>query len=360
MAMIKKIRVLVADDSFFMRKVLRELLGYEFDIEVVGEAKDGAEAVKEAIRLKPNVITMDYNMPIADGAVATEEIMRAVDPPPAVIMLSAYAQKDAEATLKVLRAGAVDFILKPSGEVSVDLEKIKDELIAKIRAAAEATVKKYPELQSRLQVKKEIPAEIATKIVVIGASTGGPPLLENLIAELPTDLKAAVVVVQHMPAGFTRIFADRLNRNSKILVKEAEEGDLLRNGMVFVAPGDLNMTLSKAYEDPNKKIVHLSTEPADVTLRPSIDIFMMSAAHQYPRNMVSVLLTGMGDDGVEGLRGTKTIHGSTIAQDPSTAAIPSMPRAAIKEKLADEILKPDQIVNRLVQLVNAQSNANGH
>lgn len=345
----KKIRVLIVDDSFFMRKLLRELLISDADIEVVGEARNGEEAIIKAGNLKPNVLTMDYKMPNLDGAVAAEMILKEVSPPPAIIMLSAYTKEGAEETLKSLRAGAVDFILKPSGEISWDIEKIKGEILEKVRVAAHAKVRKFPELKT--EVKEIAPARSAFEAVVIGASTGGPPVLEDILTGLPPIFKFAVLVAQHMPKEFTKSFADRLNNISSFPVKEAEDGEIIKQGVCLVAPGGRHMKIS--LDEHQKARVKLTKieEGVHNGLHPSIDVLMQSAAEAYKGNVIGVLLSGMGEDGVEGMRSIKSAHGHTIVQDPETAVVDSMPQKAIGEGLADEVLHPNNISKRLSGLI---------
>jgi two-component system chemotaxis response regulator CheB len=346
----KKIKVLIVDDSFFMRKLLRELLSLDDEIQVVGDAKDGAEAIGETVRLKPDVITMDYQMPKMDGARATEKILSGSEPLPAIIMLSAFAKEEAEETFKSLRAGAVDFILKPSGELSLDIDKVKQEIITKIKIAAKAHVRKHEVPRKRVQ-KKENKEEVAIKVVVIGASTGGPPIVEDIVANFPSDLPVAVLVVQHMPEHFTKSFAERLNKMSRIPVKEAEEGDIIKIGHVFVAPGNFHMKVERRDNDKvSEKVVHLTKEPPEHGLRPAIDVLMRSAVHSYANQIVGVILTGMGEDGLAGMRAIKMAHGHTIVQEPETAVVDSMPKSVIAEGLADEILPPEEIAKKVVEL----------
>lgn len=343
----EKIKVLIVDDSFFMRKLLRKLLDSDPDIEVVGEAKDGKMAIEEILKLKPDVVTMDYNMPKMTGAEATREILKRAERPPAILMLSAYTKEGAEETFESLRAGAVDFITKPSGELSLDIDEIKSEILEKVKIAAKARVKKFKRLKSKVvrEIKKIKKGK--AKAIVIGASTGGPPVVEDILSELPANLQATVFIVQHMPKYFTESFAQRLDRFSKLRVKEAKSGDIVENGVGFVAPGNFHMRLRQS---DSKIIVQLTTEPPRYGLRPAIDITMISAGEIYGSNLIGIVLTGMGKDGTEGSAIIKKNGGYIIAQDPKTAAVASMPEAVIKEKLADEILPPEKIAKRIIEL----------
>ncbi len=346
----KKIRVLIVDDSFFMRKLLLDILSSDAEIEVVGEAKDGVEAVLAAARLKPDVITMDYLMPKMNGRDSIEKIMQGAEPVPRIIMLSAHAEEGAETTLQCLAAGCVDFVLKPSGELSLDIEKIKKEIISKVKMAANARFRFFG--KTNRQVKKKVAIEKhALKVVAIGASTGGPPILEQIISSLSADLDMAVLVVQHMPAYFTKTFAERLDKITHFSVKEAEEGDVVKVGMVFVAPGEFHMELEKKSEEENSGVViHLTKTPPKNEFRPSIDVLMASAVRCYRNKIVGVILTGMGSDGLEGMRAVKNARGCTIVQNPETAVVDSMPKSVIDGGLADEILPPDKIAEKIAEL----------
>lgn len=343
----KKIKVLIVDDSFFMRKLLRELLNSDPDIEVVGEAKDGAAAIGEVVRLKPDVVTMDYNMPKMTGAEATKEILERAEHLPTILMVSAYTREGAEETFESLRAGAVDFIMKPSGELSLDIDKIKSEILGKVKMAAKAQVKKFKRLTPRAAREIKKIKRGKAKVIVIGASTGGPPVVEDILSELPTNLPAAVLIVQHMPKYFTESFAKRLDKLSALAVKEAERGDAIDNGDALVAPGGFHMRMRQS---DNKIIVQLTEEAPRHGLRPAIDITFESAAEIYGKDAIGIVLTGMGEDGAAGAAAIKNSGGYIIAQDPKTAVVDSMPQAVIEKGLADEVLPPEKIAKRIIEL----------
>lgn len=346
-----KTRTLIVDDSFFARKLLREILQSDRDIEIVGEAKDGAEAVIEAARLKPDVITMDFKMPKMDGAEATEVILSTVRPPPAILMVSAYTKEGANETLRSLRAGAVDFILKPSGEISFDLHAIQEEIIAKIKAAATATVRAARPVGTAKKRKARAGTRGAAKAVVIGASTGGPSVIEDILAGIRPGINAALLIAQHMPPFFTKTFAARLNGISPMRVREAEDGDAVRSGLVLVAPGDFHMRIEpKKGGKKSERVVRLTDEPAQNGLRPAIDKTMISVVGCFGESTIGVILSGMGTDGTLGAKAIKAAGGTVLVQDPSTAVIDSMPAAVIKAGLADEILPPENIAKRLAEL----------
>lgn len=346
-----KITVLVVDDSFFMRKLIREILSADSGIEVIGEAKDGSEAVGEALRLVPDVITMDYNLPKMSGAEAAGVILKKSVFPPAIIMVSAYTVEGAEATLQSLRAGAVDFIAKPSGELSFDIDKIGEELISKIKAAVHARIIVLKSLPKRAITKASQFADGDMKAIVIGASTGGPPILEEIFMSRRFDeLKAFFLVVQHMPPYFTRTFADRLNRTSFFSIKEAEDGDEIKGGMGFVAPGDFHMKVGT--DKDGKPTIRLNKNAPRHGLRPAIDITMSSAAAHFRERTIGIILTGMGNDGRDGMEDIKAAGGYTLVQDPDTAVIDSMPRYVIKSGLADEVLSPVGIIEKIIKLAS--------
>jgi two-component system, chemotaxis family, protein-glutamate methylesterase/glutaminase len=347
----KPIRVLIVDDSFFTRKVLREILLEDSEIEVVGEAKDGAEAVKQAILLKPDVITMDYNMPKLNGAEATEKILDALGPFPVILMVSAYTKEGAEETFISLRAGAVDFIQKPSGEISFDLNKVQDELLSKIKMSVGVSVKRYTALKKTHESRKTSEGVASPQVIVIGASTGGPPLVEDIIASLPADFPVGIVVAQHMPPNFTGSFADRIDKLTSLSVKEGESGDKIEAGHAIVAPGGMHTLFHVSKTENSYHTIRLQKHKGKKELEPSIDRAMLSASEVFGKHAIGIVLTGMGNDGMEGMRAIKEAGGHTIVQDPDTAVVGSMPQAVIDEGLADQILAPNKIAARLIKLV---------
>lgn len=350
-----KIRILLVDDSYFVKKILREIVHQEKDMEVVGEAKDGIEAVGEALRLRPDVITMDYNMPKMTGAEAVRKILSAkTEKSPAIIMLSAYTKEGAQETLASLRAGAVDFITKPSGELSLDLNLVAREMTAKIRMASQAQVQRYTRLQTA-SGEKHCGRTSFQKIVAIGSSSGGPPVVEDILSSLSTDFSAPVLVAQHMPKYFTQRFAERLNTLSPLGIKEAEDGDLLRAGTVYVAPGDYPRLLvaQQRQEGQREYLIHLKQDPHFQGASPSIDCLMRAVAQRGGNRAIGVILSGMGTDGAAGMRAIKAAGGHTIVQDPASAVISAMPLAVIAEGAADEILPPAQIGPKLNTLCSA-------
>jgi len=346
-----KIKVLIVDDSYFMRKLLRELFSDVDDIEIIGEAKNGPDAIRMAAELEPDVITMDYNMPEMNGSEATAAIMRSEKHLPAIIMLSAATKNGAESTLDCLKAGAFDFIQKPSGELSFDIEKVKEELLDKVRIGAKARLRRHRDSGRRVEIKKikRTKQEGAPQLIVVGSSTGGPPAVEEIISHLPADLKVAILIVQHMPEKFTKTFAERLNKLGAFKTKEAEEGDVISIGQCLVAPGDYHMEV-RVREGNFERYIHLTKEVPLHGLRPAIDITMKTVANNFSGGIMGIILTGMGVDGTDGMRAIFDRGGYTIAQDPVTAVIDSMPSSVIKNDLAKEVVPLDQIASRIVQL----------
>lgn len=342
-----KIRVLIVDDSFFMRKLLREILESDKGIEVVGTAKDGDEAIQKSKELMPDVITMDYNMPGKNGIDSIKKILEIkTKKRPAIIMISAHTLSGSSISMDCLRFGAVDFISKPSGELSMDIETIKDDILLKIHIASMAKVTIYKEHKQPQKFEKIESKKLSSKVVVIGSSTGGPPLVEDLIQLLPLNLNATVVIVQHMPTFFICRFADRLDKVTPLRVLEARDGDKMTIGKIYLVPADFDFEIS---EDKTIKLIPLGNYEG---AKPSIDRAMESVVKIYKDKVIGVILSGMGEDGLIGARIIKKAGGVMIAQEPKTAVIDSMPNSIISAGLADKILPPNKIPESLVLLVN--------
>ena len=340
------IRVLVVDDSFLMRRIISDIITSDADLEVVGKAKDGNEALEKAFTLKPDVITLDINLPGKDGIDVLQEIMRRQ--PTRVIMLSAYTRSGATATMKALELGAVDFIAKPSGEISLGLEKLKGEIVSKIKLAAKVDLDKY--LASftprRGEGEEELPG--LKKVVIIGASTGGPRAVLDIMKDMEGGMPAAFVIVQHMPKGFTLSFAERIAWQSGVRTKEAEEGDVIMPCRALVAPAGSHMVFERAGDEVR---VRLNQDPLVNFVRPSIDVTMLSAAEIFGRNIIGVILTGMGKDGMEGARAIKRKGGTVIVQDEESSVVWGMPRSVVKEGYADFVLPLSKISAELKRMV---------
>ncbi len=330
-----------------MRRVISDILNAAPGIAVVGTARDGEEALQKVAALRPDVVTLDVEMPVRDGLSTLEEIMKSHPVP--VVMLSSMTQAGAEVTVKALQKGAVDFVAKPSGPVSLDLEAVKEELVAKVRVAARArSPRPLPECLPPPRPQARPPGEPPGKLVLIGTSTGGPRALAEVMTRLPGDLPAAVLVVQHMPAGFTRSLAERLDQLSALRVKEAEDGEEAVSGTVYIAPGDSHLLVERGARGPR---LRLSKEAPRGGHRPSVDVMMVSAARAGNWGLVGVLLTGMGNDGLEGFREIKARRGKTIAEDASTAVVYGMPRAVVEAGLADVVVPLPAVAGEIVRML---------
>lgn len=345
------IKVLVVDDSLFMRTLISDMLNSDPEIEVIDTAKDGSEAAGKIPRIKPDCITLDLAMPGWDGLTTLKHIMNQYPTP--VVILSAYSRKDANITIKCLKAGAVSFVLKPSGELSLDIEKIKDQLIREVKAAAKVDVERI-----RLLIAKrpEWPGRKLTgtnKIVVMGASTGGPQTLEAILSSLPSDFSAPVIIGQHIPSRFfTESLAEHLNRNCELLVRVAANNDIIRPGTVYLIPSGFRLTLETRLEADTRTtevVISLSKDTPDI-LSPSIDEIMKSVALVYNRNAIGIILSGMGQDGVEGMKVIKECGGQTIAQDESSLIF-GMPKAVIDAGMADKTLPLAEMARAMMEWV---------
>ncbi|ABR31609.1 chemotaxis protein CheY [Thermosipho melanesiensis] len=342
----EKIKVLIVDDSAFMRMILKDVIEKENDMKVVGIAKDGLEAVELAIKTKPDVITLDVEMPKLNGIEALKEIMKRA--PARVIMVSSLTEEGADITITALELGAVDFITKPAGSISMNFRKVAGDLIKKIRNSMQidinALVRKALYKPKTLNVK----SLVSGKVVVIGSSTGGPKSLDQVIPPLPANFPAPIILVQHMPAGFTKSLANRLNKISNLNVKEAEEGDILKPGWVYIAPGDYHLGI-KLHD--KKSIVYLEKSEKINNVRPAVDFTLDKVAEIYKDKTVSVILTGMGKDGTKGAFKVKYYKGIVIAESKETCVVYGMPKSVIEEGYADFVLPAYKIPEKLVEII---------
>jgi two-component system chemotaxis response regulator CheB len=339
-------RVLVVDDSSFMRSVISHLLEQDPELRVVGTARNGLEAIRRARELRPDVITMDLEMPEMDGLSALQVIMR--ENPTPVVVLTAAERGDADLMVKALAMGAVDFITKPSGPVSVDLAKAKEEIIARVRAAADAEVTHTK--GTAVTTLDHLPplrrAGSPPLAVGVAASTGGPRALEVLLAALPRTLAASVFIVQHMPPGLTSSFARRLSWMTSLEVVEAMDGTAPRFGVAYVAPGDYHMLVERGDDG---RAIRLSHGEKVNSVRPSADILFESLVSAYGRDTVGVVLTGMGSDGAEGLLAIRRSGGTTVVESPETCVVYGMPRSAIALGAAERVLRLEEIGPAILQ-----------
>jgi len=345
----RSVKVLVVDDSALMRKLIPQMLVGDDSIEVVGTAMDGSFALKKIEELKPNVVTLDLEMPGMNGIDTLKEIMRR-EPVP-VIVFSSHSTEGATVTMKALGLGAFDFVPKPK-DATAHMAETARELIAKVKAAADCKLK--PRIMLGAPAKPEkAPAASGSpnKVVAIGVSTGGPQALEYVLSQLPGDFPGVIVVVQHMPDGFTDMFARRLDEVCPLRVKEAQSGDVLQPGRVLVCPGNRHMKVKRL---PLGDIVVLSDEPRVNGHRPSADVLLRSVAEEYRANAVGVLMTGMGDDGAEGLGAIKKEGGMTVAQNEESCVVYGMPKAAIERGYAIRVVGLD-IMGATLQAICGRS-----
>jgi two-component system, chemotaxis family, protein-glutamate methylesterase/glutaminase len=333
-----KTRVLITDDSLFMRAAIKKLLERDGRFEVIGEAKNGQDAVDKVRALKPDVCTMDFNMPVLDGISALREIMR-VQPTP-VVMLSAHTREGARETIDALREGAVDFVTKPSGEVSAELGEVAPRLVAKLLAASQAKLAAPASVRPALAVE----APHGLRVAVIAVSTGGPAALSRLLPALPAGAPLALLIVQHLPAGFTAPLAERLDGMCAFEVREAAEGDRPDAGVALIAPGDRHLDI---HSDGR---VHIVEGPELNGVRPSADITMRAAARIFGRRAVGVVMTGMGRDGADGIRAIKQAGGATLVQDQASSVIYGMPRAAVETGCVDRTVSLEHLAEALAQI----------
>ncbi len=348
------VRVLVVDDSALMRKLIPQLLQADDSIEVVGTAMDGTFCLKKIEELKPNVVTLDLEMPGMNGIDTLKEIMRRQPVP--VIVFSSHSTEGASVTLKALGLGAFDFVAKPR-DASMHLAETAKELISKVKAAADSKLKPriLPGIVARPEKREAPAAGSPTKIVAVGISTGGPQALEFVLSQLPADFPASVVVVQHMPEGFTDMFARRLDELSALRVKEAQSGDVLLPGRVLICPGSRHVKVKRL---PMGDIAVLCDDPRVNGHRPSADVLLRSAAEEFTTQVVGVLMTGMGDDGAEGLGAVKKAGGMTIAQSEDSCVVYGMPKAAIERGYASRVVALD-VMSATLQAVCGRSENSG-
>lgn len=377
----EKVRVIVVDDSAFMRKAISDMIESCADFEVIAKFRDGRELVEKVDKFNPDLITLDVHMRDLDGLATLKELKKMGKNYP-IIMLSSATTEGSELTLECLDNGAITFITKPSGSISLDIDKVKERLIDEIKGITsnirvnksnihmrQITSNKESEIENKikdrrvnaqLSQRKEInnsekPSPmINNKVisknkkidaVVIGASTGGPKALQQVLTKLPANLNVPVFVVQHMPEGFTKVFAERLNKVCNLNVTEAEDGMSINRNTIYIAKGGSHMIIDSSIR------VSLNKEPSIWGVRPAVDKLFESASKVYGGNLLSVVLTGMGKDGAEGSKRIKDCGGITISEDKSTCTIYGMPKAAYETGKIDLVLPLDQICNKITEIV---------
>lgn len=353
------VRVLVVDDSAFIRNAISSMLQSDPQIKVIGMAKDGFEAIAKVKTLKPDIVTMDVEMPRMDGVEALKHIM-ATTPVP-IVMVSSLTMAGAKVTLEALEHGALDFIPKNLADLSVNIVKIRVILIEKIKNLARTTVQKIipvddvspAALARTLKPAMAMPGRTTGArrmgVLAIGTSTGGPKALQSLLCRFPKNFPLPILVAQHMPPNFTGPFAERLDQLAALKVKEAKDGDLLKQGEVLVAPGYGHMRVKRVTGIDVK--VQISKDRAEFIYRPSVDALMTSVNEVYPGRSLCVILTGMGNDGLKGAISVKKSGGRVFVQDEASCVVYGMPKAIVDEELADKVLSLDELPGEILNAV---------
>ncbi|KAA3615453.1 MAG: chemotaxis response regulator protein-glutamate methylesterase [Calditrichaeota bacterium] len=353
--MSQKIKVLVVDDSAVMRRAIIQILESTGQMEVVGYGRSGKDAIEKVKSLKPDIVTLDIEMPVMDGITALRHIMKHTPVP--VVMVSSLTTDGTQSTIEALNAGAVDFIPKNFAAIMQQDHKFIQNFIDKLLLLARKKIK--PQLTDR-KIDNLTPASAPANnpailpkfnkkidLVLIGASTGGPKILHQIIPNISTDFKTPIVIVQHMPPYFTKSLADRLNLICHLPVKEAEDGDLLEQATIYIAQGGQQMLLESRR---NRTFFHITDAGSEIIFKPSIDLTARSIANNFQGNVLAIMLTGMGKDGLHGFMQLKNKNAHIIAQSMETAIINGMPKAVADAGIADEILHTDQITARLSEL----------
>ena len=351
------VRVLVVDDSAFMRKSLTTMLEEGKQIHVVGVARNGEEAIQQVQQLKPDVVTMDVEMPGMTGLQALQQIMSKFPVP--VIMVSSITVEGAQETLQALEWGAVDFVPKQLDGVVSKIADIQQQLVSKVLAAryAGAKLKRMPVtgsvkpgvMPAKALSSQSVSVTRGSKLIAIGCSTGGPQALFEIMPTIPADCPAGIVIVQHMPKSFTKPFADRLNNLCALEVREAVDGDEVKPGRVLVAPGGMQFRIVK--KSITSSVVKLSPNIENHPHAPSVDIMLKSVAALYGERTIGVILTGMGHDGLEGMKAIKAAKGRTVAQDEASSVVYGMPKAVVEAGCAEKVVSLSKVVGEIMNMV---------
>ncbi len=352
-----KIRVLVVDDSTFMRKSLTSMLESDKSVQVVGAARNGEEALQQVKALNPDVVTMDVEMPGMSGIQALEHIMR--EHPTPVLMVSSLTTEGAGETLRALELGAVDYVAKQLDGVATKIENIQTDLLSKVRTAhqAGARVRRGTPRTSSSPVKPtakaisshSVSVTRGSRLVAIGCSTGGPQALMEILPMIPGDFPAGIVIVQHMPRTFTKPFADRLNAVCALSVREAAEGDEIKPGQILIAPGGLQFRVKR--RSITSCVVALTANVEHHLHAPAADIMLKSVAEVYGERSIGIILTGMGHDGLEGMKAIKAAKGRSIAQDEASCVVYGMPKAVVEAGCAEKVVPLGHVVGELLNMV---------
>lgn len=344
------IKVMVIDDSAFMRKIISDLLKDDKDIDVLWTAKNGKDALEQLKHVSPDVITLDIEMPIMDGISTLHEIVRLYNIP--VIMLSSLTVSGAELTIKALEIGAFDFITKPTNIFKLNNEEEKRKIIEKVKAAAQIKGSSKSQISvteaKKTQKKFQFKGKETEYIISIGTSTGGPKALQSVIPQIPANINGSILVVQHMPEGFTKSLAARLDSMSSIRVKEAEDGERLLKGYCYIAPGNYHMT---AHQERDEVVLRLNQDSVVSGHRPSVDVMMKSVSEIKTLNKIAIIMTGMGSDGADGMKSIFNSGGYTIAQDEESCVVFGMPKSAINNGCINKILPLNEISNEIINIL---------
>lgn len=350
------IKVIVVDDSAFMRKSISMMLESDPHIQVVATARDGLDGIEKIRRFKPDAITLDIQMPRMDGLTALKIIMK--ENPLPVLVISSVTTKGAKVTLEALSYGAADFVPKELSNSPLNIMQVKSEIVAKIKS-----IVNHPGFYAKIKGngfhQKSTIEENSEKIklasnrrfdaVVLGISTGGPFALSKIIPQFPADFPVGMAIVQHIPPNFTKSLAEKLNRSSAVQVKEAEDGEKFLPGKVFIAPGGKHLTFRR---NNSEIYLRVSSEPYGTLFRPSVNIMMSSAAENFAAPVLAVIMTGMGNDGMEGLKQIKGKSGYVIAQNEETCVVYGMPREVVEKGLADLVLPLETIPGAIARILS--------
>ena len=344
------VNVFIVDDSAFMRKIISDILNTDDGIHVFGTARNGKEAIEKLNNITPDVITLDVEMPVMDGLTCLESIMK--NKPVPVIMLSSLTSEGADATIKALELGAIDFITKPKNLFSINQSHLTDEIIEKVKIASQTNVN--TDIRNILYIKKPKSltySQKLKKIVAIGTSTGGPRALQQVLPFIPGNIPAAFVIVQHMPPGFTKSLAKRLDTMSELTVKEAEDEDVVTAGCAYIAPGDFHMRF-ETKKQTGDMVIKLTKEKTILGHRPSVNVMMESLSATALTNIIGVIMTGMGTDGCEGLKKLKQYNqAKVIAQDEQSCIVYGMPRVAVQQGIVDTIVPLTEISKEIIKMM---------
>jgi two-component system, chemotaxis family, protein-glutamate methylesterase/glutaminase len=351
-------RILIVDDSAFMRTALARMIASETDFEVAGTACSGLEALAKIDSLDPDVVTLDVEMPGIDGLETLRLIMN--QSPRPVIMVSAVTEKDADKTFQALAAGAFDYVPKQLSSNSLDILHIRPDLVAKLRAAAAS---RYPRTNGKIIKKSPQPAPLdysvtsssGIAVVALGISTGGPKALQEILPTFPRDFSTPILIVQHMPLGFTAPFAQRLNSLCALTVCEATHRDSIQAGVVYIAPAGLHMSVERQAD--GRAFICLNNQPEDCLHIPSVDILMNSVAEAFGSQALGVIMTGMGSDGAEGMRAIHRRGGYTIGQDEASCTVYGMPRTCAEMDILRRVVPLSQIKTSILEVTRYRKRA---